>query len=130
MKKIVLIVLAVALLGGGAYFGASALAGEARLDFEALFRHQAAGDPVAVAVTERCLKVWAAGAVGLIHAYDPEVIVFAGSVMRSRERILPFLAEYIHRHAWTPWGRVEVRGAELGDQAALIGAIPLLEETC
>jgi glucokinase len=111
-------------------FAASALAGEARLDFEALFRHSAAGDAVAAAIADRCLRVWAAGAVGLIHAYDPEVIVFAGSVMRSRNRILPFLTDYIHRHAWTPWGRVEVRAAALGSDAALMGALPLLEEPC
>ena len=111
-------------------FPSSALATEPRLDFETLFRYNAAGDQVAAAITERCLRVWAAGAVGLIHAYDPEVVVFAGAVMRSRDQMLPFLTDYIYRHAWTPWGRVEVRAAELGSDAALMGTMPLLEESC
>jgi len=34
----------------------------------------------------------------------------------------------VQRHAWTPWGKVEVRAAELGDNAALLGAIPMVAQ--
>ncbi len=107
-------------------FEDSPLANEGQVTFENLFRHAAAGDPVATRVRERCLAVWAAGAVSLIHAYDPEIVVFGGGVMNSAEAVLPFIQSYIDRHAWTPWGRVEARTALLGNEAALFGALPLL----
>jgi glucokinase len=46
--------------------------------------------------------------------------------MRREEAVLPFLEAHVHRHAWTPWGRVQVRAATLGDRAALLGAVPLV----
>ena len=68
------------------------------------------------------------GAVSLIHAYDPEVVVIGGGVMRRAAEVLPFVESHVHRHAWTPWGRVAVRAAELGTRAALLGAVPLLAD--
>jgi glucokinase len=87
----------------------------------------AQGDRVAQDVTDRCLRVWATNIVGLIHAYDPELIIVGGGVMKSATRILPFLQTYVEQHAWTPWGKVRVAGAELGSNAALLGAVPLLQ---
>jgi glucokinase len=98
----------------------------AALDFESLFAHAEAGDRVAVEVRDRCRRVWAAGAVSLVHAYDPEVVVMGGGVMRNPAAVLPFVEDHVHRHAWTPWGRVDVRAAALGEQAALLGAVPLI----
>ena len=108
-------------------FSASSLAGETVLDFAALFCAAAAGDAVACEIRARCLRVWGAGVVGLIHAYDPEVVVLGGAVMNSAGQILPHLQDHVNRHAWTPWGKVELRAAELGSRAALLGAVPLLQ---
>jgi glucokinase len=106
----------------------SSLAKYPRVGFRELFAEAAAGDAVAVAVRDRCLRIWAADAVGLIHAYDPEVLVVGGGVMQSAGAILPVLESYIHKHAWTPWGKVQVCKAALGNKAALLGAVPLLSE--
>jgi glucokinase len=108
-------------------FPASALAGRERLDFETLFSCAVEGDPVAAAVRDRCLRVWAAGAVAMIHAWDPEVLVIGGGVMRDAGAVLPAIEAHVRRHAWTPWGEVAVRAAALGDRAALLGAVPLLD---
>ena len=107
-------------------FASSSLAKDP-ITFERLFGYAEEGDPVAVEVRERCLAVWAAVTVGLIHAYDPEVVIFGGGVMKSASMILPYLQSYANRHAWTPWGKVTVRCAELGSRAGLLGAIPLLQ---
>lgn len=104
----------------------SALAEEAHLDFEALFSRAQDGDRVATEVRDRCLRVWAAGAVSMIHAWDPEVVVVGGGVMRDAGAVLPLVQDHVRRHAWTPWGEVAVRTAELGGRAALLGAVPLL----
>ena len=45
--------------------------------------------------------------------------------MRSADSILPFLQNYVRDNAWTPWGKVRVRAAELGNDAALLGVVPL-----
>jgi glucokinase len=102
------------------------LAGEENIDFKTLFALADSGDRVAVEVLDYCLKVWAAGAVGLIHAYDPERIVIGGGVMRNAAIILPYIQAYVNQHAWTPWGKVEIVAAQLGTNAGLFGAIPLL----
>jgi glucokinase len=102
-------------------FDSSALAHE-DLNFETLFRCADAGDPVATRIRDYCLKIWAVNAITLIHAYDPELLVYGGGVMRSGD----YVQEYVARHAWTPWGKVQVRAALLGNDAALLGAIPLI----
>lgn len=97
------------------------------ITFEKLFCYADKGDKVAHRVCDRCLQVWGTLMVGLVHAYDPEVVVVGGGVMKSGARILPFLQSYVQRYAWTPWGKVNVRCAELGNHAALLGAVPLLQ---
>ena len=109
--------------------GTGLLAGEASLDFARLFAASDRGDPAARSALDHCIHVWSVLSVALIHAYDPEVLVFGGSVMKRAEDILPQIQKYVDAHAWTPWGSVQVLRGTLGNQAALHGAIPLLETT-
>lgn len=106
----------------------SALSRYSNVGFKELFEEAARGDSVAVAIRDRCLTVWAATAVGLVHAYDPELIVIGGGVMKSADVIIPYLESYVHKYAWTPWGKVQVCAAELGNNAVLMGAVPLLSQ--
>jgi len=107
-------------------FPASELSKAEKINFQTLFELADAGDQVASAIRDYCLSVWATGAVGLIHAYDPEKVVLGGGVMRSAGRILPYIQAYVNQHAWTPWGKVQVVAAQLGNDAGLFGAAPLL----
>lgn len=109
-------------------FVGSSLSRAEAIDFRTLFSAAEAGDDVALAVRQRCLEVWAANAVALVHAYDPEVVVMGGGVMRSADAILPYVQQYVARHAWVAWGKPQVRAAALGENAALLGAVPLLGE--
>jgi glucokinase len=108
-------------------FHQSPLAALPGISFEALFRIATHGDACALEVRDACIQVWAAGAVSMIHAYDPEVLIVGGGIMNSGAEILPAMSEYIDGHAWTPWGKVMTRAATLKDRAALIGAVPLFE---
>lgn len=83
-------------------FAESALARE-ELNFESLFRCAEAGDAVARQVREHCLRAWATNAVALIHAYDPELLIYGGGVMQSGDLIVDYIQEHIARRAWTPW---------------------------
>ncbi len=115
------------LCAGHPKFSCSPLSRQPEVTFADLFRFSSCADPCAVDVRDHCLRVWGACAVNLIHAYDPELVIFGGGCMKSADQILPAVTQYIHRHAWTPWGRVQVRSAGLGGRAALFGAIPLFE---
>jgi glucokinase len=99
-----------------------------KIDFENLFTCAAVGDAVAGEIVDYCLRVWGAAAVAAIHSFDPDILVYGGGVMKSADAILPFLREYVRKNAWTPWGTVEVRAAQLGNDAALLGVIPLFEQ--
>jgi glucokinase len=110
-----------------AAFAESALAGESRPDLAAVFRLASSGDRLALRLREHCVAVWARLAVSLVHAYDPERIVIGGGVMQSGVEIIPAIAAYVRQHAWTPWGKVEVVAATLGDDAALLGMASLAE---
>ncbi len=107
-------------------FADSPLARRERIDFKSVFELARAGDRVATEIRDYCLQVWATACVGLIHAYDPELIVIGGGVMRSADVILPYLQRFVHEHAWTPWGKVRIVAAQLGNNAGLFGAVPLL----
>ncbi len=109
-------------------FEASPLASEARLDFATLFRWADQGDRVAEEIRARSIGIWAACALSLVHAYDPELLLVGGGVMRSCYPILQALQEHVDSYAWTPWGKVQLRAATLGSDAALMGAVPLLRE--
>jgi glucokinase len=106
----------------------SVLSRYSNIGFKELFEEGASGDKVATAIRDRCLNIWAATAVGLVHAYDPEMIVIGGGVMKSADVIIPYLESYVHKYAWTPWGKVQVCAAELGNNAVLLGAVPLLSQ--
>ena len=99
------------------------------IGFAELFAAADAGDQPAVTALEHCLRVWSVLTVALIHAYDPEVVIFGGSVLNRAADILPHLQKYIDAHAWTPGRTVPLRRAALGSNAALLGAIPLIESS-
>ncbi len=109
-------------------FDTSALAHEIKIDFEKLFCWADRGDQVALHVRDRCLRIWAACALSLVHAYDPELLIVGGGVMKSSYPILNAIKSYVDSYAWTPWGDVAFRTATLGSDAALFGAVPLFQE--
>jgi glucokinase len=109
-------------------FPESSLSSIANIGFKHLFEEAERGDRVAQIVRDRCLNIWAVDAVALIHAYDPEVIVIGGGVMERADIIIPYIEAYVQKYAWTPWGKVQIRHAELANNAALVGAVPLISE--
>lgn len=98
-------------------------------NFASVFGCAAKGDIVAQQIRQRCLEVWASVGLALVHAYDPDLLVLGGGVMAGGDMVRAFIERQIQERAWTPWGKVEVRTARLGNDAALLGAIPLLTES-
>ena len=109
-------------------FSGSSLAREKRLDYAAVFRAAARGDKLAGELRDRAVLVWAGTLVTLIHAYDPEVAVVGGGIMRSGKVILPQLRRFVARHAWTPWGKVKITRTALGNDAGMLGVAWMVNE--
>ena len=109
-------------------FATSALARTEVIDYAAIFCAASGGDEWAISLKNRSLKTWAALAVNVIHVFDPELIIFGGGIMGSADEILPFVRDYVSRHAHTPWGQVNVVVSELGDRAALLACEWLVHE--
>jgi len=109
-------------------FRNSRLGGFASIGYRELFDAADASDPLAIRLRDKSLKVWAAGVVSYIHAYDAEIVVLGGSVMRSADKVLPFIQEYTDKYAVTPWGKVKVVSGKLLDDSAVLGSVICLHE--
>ncbi|SEI59030.1 glucokinase [Dyadobacter koreensis] len=95
-------------------------------DFKTIFQHAALNNPLALLVRNHCLEVWAACALNLVRAYDPEVLILGGGIMASREVIIPFIQQKLNNDAWAVWGKVMVTEASLINTAALLGVASLV----
>ena len=98
------------------------------VNFEKLFREMRSGNKTATAMIDVCIDAWSACAVNLIHAYDPEMVIVGGGVMKSADIILPRMKAWMEQYAWTPWGKVELQTAQLEDTAALYGMNDLVTQ--
>lgn len=102
-------------------FAQSRLREEPVLDYAAVFRLARAGDACAVALRAEAVEVWTALLVNLIHTYDPVRVIVGGGILAGAADFLPELTAAVLARAHTPWGRVEIVPAALGDDAALFG---------
>ncbi|NOX66149.1 MAG: ROK family protein [Chlorobi bacterium] len=91
------------------------------LDYETLFNAARKNDKLAIDLMNHSLNTLAAGVVNMIHAYDPEIVILHGGVMKSADMIIPFIQDYVNKHAWTPWGKVKIVQSSSIDYSALFG---------
>jgi glucokinase len=96
-------------------------------DFSSLFDAAKKRNPLALQIRQDYLDVWAAGVINLIHAYDPEIVVLGGGVLHNQSDIIPFITEQVKRHAWCPWGEVQIRPSRLLNDAGILGVVYSLE---
>lgn len=109
------------------HFSQSSLDGNGAIDFFRLFKEAKKGDRAANELKDYCLKVWIAGIISYIHAYDPEQIILGGGILNSADDIIPVIRENVEKYAWTPWGKVIIKVGQLGDFAGVIGAVYCLK---
>ncbi|HML49483.1 MAG TPA: ROK family protein, partial [Clostridia bacterium] len=70
---------------------------------------------------DHCIRVWGAVVKNLVHAYDPELVVLSGGVMRSADLIVEPLRAQVLSGVWAPWGMVELRVAAQPERSVLLG---------
>lgn len=96
--------------------------------FESLTTASRAGDAEARRLLDQITRQWARGLATLVHAYDPEVVVFSGGVLKGRDQFLDSLEQQVRHLCWTPWGQLEFRVSATPDQSVLLGLHALMEE--
>jgi glucokinase len=104
----------------------SALANEEPLDYRAVIECANRGDPAATQLLDEFVRHWSAAIVNMIHAYDPQVVILSGGLMKSQKTVVPLLIEQVHRSAWTAWGKVRFTVADDPDTSVLLGVSHLL----
>lgn len=87
------------------------------------------GDIFSKRAFEMAIEAYSAGITNLVHAYDPEVIVLSGGVMKGRKKILPAIQRSVEGRAWTPWGKLRFLVADDPDSSVLLGLQSLMEGT-
>jgi glucokinase len=107
-------------------FNSSGLKVAKNHDFETVFRLAKEGDATSMEIRNYCIDVWAATVINMIHAFDPELVLLSGGVMKSADVIIPAIQQKVNQHAWTPWGKVKIKKEEHMDDAALLGLAYLL----
>ena len=108
-------------------FAQSCLSGASRIDYRSVIEGCEAGDAVCQRVFAGASAALGTGAVNLIHAYDPELLILSGGAAHIgalREAV----QAHIDRHSWTPWGRVRVVTAENPEASVLLGLCKLFED--
>lgn len=85
-------------------------------------------DPVSHEILSRFIRAWGAAAIGLCHAYDPDVVIVSGGVMRSASVILPPLTTYIHDHLWSSSYRPRVITPNAPEHSVLLGLSAMCSE--
>jgi glucokinase len=95
---------------------------------EGIIASMVRGDTFAASVFDGMMEALGAGIINLIHAYDPEVVVLSGGVMKGKALILPALERKVRESAWTPWGQVRFLVAKDPDSSVLLGMAARMEE--
>lgn len=105
-------------------FATSALAREATIHYEAVFRLAKKGDTLARQLQSQSLTAWAITATTLTHSYDPDLLVIGGKIAVRANVIVPFMRKFIRTHCWAKWN-VRIAAAALGNNAGLLGIASL-----
>jgi glucokinase len=88
-----------------AQLSGSSLSGIAKPEYSHLFEEAQKGDALALALLEQSLKAWGTAVVNLIHAYDPEMIIIGGGVMRQQQTILSYMRRMVDQYAFIRAGK-------------------------
>jgi glucokinase len=82
-----------------------------------------AGDPLGARLMRETAYYLGVGAVSLMHALDPDLVLFGGGMIAAGPKLLEEIRGHIRKMAFPiPAARVRVEYAQLGSDAGFIGA--------
>ncbi len=93
------------------------------LDGRQIFARAAAGEPVILSVLDDWIDDIAAGITGLVHIFNPEIVLIGGGVSAQKELLIAPLQKKVRSTAMPRFAEgLRVEQAKLGNDAGLIGA--------
>ena len=102
---------------------AQEITGEAALDGRAIFARAAAGDPVMHDALNGWIEDIAAGISGLVHIFNPQMVLIGGGVSAQEELLIAPLRRRVLAQVMPRFAEgLRVEAATLGNDAGLIGA--------
>ena len=99
----------------------SPLRAEEKIGFRELEQAMNAGDPTALDVFNTVVTAMRAGIVSMIHAYDPEAIIFSGGPLNMGRRFTDPLLENIESELWGKGRTVQFLQAQNPDGSVVLG---------
>ncbi|MGN0995982.1 MAG: ROK family protein [Candidatus Ventricola sp.] len=97
--------------------------GEAALDGRAIFARAAAGDPVMRDVLDSWIDDIAAGISGLVHIFNPQMVLIGGGVSAQEELLIAPLRQRVLSQVMPRFAEgLQIEAATLSNDAGLIGA--------
>ena len=131
LKDVILVTLGTG-VGGGVITGGRLLglvarcekaSGRTGLNGKVIFREAEAGDPVFRRELEGWISDIAAGLTGLIHIFNPEMVLIGGGVSAQEEMLIRPLREKVMAEAMPRFTeKLRIERAMLGNDAGMIGA--------
>ena len=112
------------------YASTTALVREARrqdpklTDGRAIFAAAHAGDPVVLGLLDRWIDEIAQGLAGMVHIFNPQLILIGGGVSAQQELLIEPLAKKVKASVMPAFAEgLEVRAAQLHNDAGMVGAV-------
>jgi glucokinase len=94
-----------------------------QLNCRAIFEWAAQDDPIARWILDRRIDLFAAALAGLIHAFDPQIVILSGQIAEAGEALLAPVRRAVH---WRTHGllrrEVPITGPGLNDTSGVAGA--------
>lgn len=99
------------------------LTGETELDGKEIFRRAALRDPSMLSLLDRWTDDISAGISGLVHIFNPEMILIGGGVSAQKELLIEPLRKKILDQTMPRFAeKLHIEAASLGNDAGMIGA--------
>ena len=103
----------------------SPLKNERDPDFKLLKEYCEKKDALAVSLFDECVSVWADVILTLVYAYDPELVVLSGGVLKWGSALSDRIENEVLERAWTSWGKLRFATASDPDASVLLGLYDL-----
>ena len=108
-------------------FERSVLRSAERIDYSSLAAGCEAGDTVCRDIFQNACRALCTGAVNLVHAYDPELLILSGGASHI-DTLRIAIQEHLDHYCWAPWGHVLVKAAENPEASVALGLSSLFEK--
>jgi glucokinase len=73
-------------------------------------------------VRDYSLNIWTKTIVNLIYAYDPEIVILAGGIMKSESQIIPYIKIHLGDFGWASFDNYRITCTSSINDSALLSA--------